>query len=221
MSMPHSRARAILVWAVITVAVSVPVAASVASPLLAWRDPVYIAAGIAGVLALAVMPLQPLLAGGYLPGLSARRRRNLHRAIGTGLVAAVVLHVAGLWITSPPDVVDALLFASPAPFAVWGVLSMWALFATAAVVAFRRRLHLPAHVWRMIHTALAAIIVVGSVVHAWLIDGTMEPISKIALCVIALAASVKAMVDLRVWTARRKRQTWNDRSAGFWDRETN
>ena len=46
------------------------------------------------------------------------------------LVIAVVLHVAGLWVTSPPDVIDALLFVAPTPFSNWGIIAMWALFAT-------------------------------------------------------------------------------------------
>ena len=32
------------------------------------------------------------------------------------MAVAVVIHVAGLWITSPPDMIDALLFTSPTPF---------------------------------------------------------------------------------------------------------
>ena len=57
----------------------------------------------AGVVALALLLLQPLLAGGYLPGLAARRSRHLHAWVGAGLLAAVVVHVAGLWLTSPPE----------------------------------------------------------------------------------------------------------------------
>ena len=34
-----------------------------ASPLLAWREPVYIVAGLAGVLAFALLLMQPLLIG--------------------------------------------------------------------------------------------------------------------------------------------------------------
>jgi len=51
---------------------------------------------------------------------------------------------------------------------------------------------------------LAIVIVAGSVVHAMLIEGTMETISKAALCALVLAATVKVMADLRV---RRKRAT--------------
>jgi hypothetical protein len=49
---------------------------------------------------------------------------------------------------------------------------------------------------------LAIVIVAGSVVHAMLIEGTMETISKAALCALVLAATVKVMVDLRVWKKR-------------------
>jgi uncharacterized membrane protein YdcZ (DUF606 family) len=94
--------RAILVWTALAVAAAVPIGAAAASPLLAWRGPVYIAAGFAGVAGLALLLVQPLLIGGYLPGPSAERARRLHPWIGGLLVAAVVLHVAGLWVTSTP-----------------------------------------------------------------------------------------------------------------------
>ncbi|NND50073.1 MAG: ferric reductase [Rhizobiales bacterium] len=197
-----SLARVILIWAALAVAVAVPIAAAAASPLLAWRDPVYIAAGFAGVIALGLMLVQPLLMGGYLPGLPAHRGRRAHRWIGGVLVVAVVIHVAALWITSPPDVIDVLLFRSPTPFSAWGVIAMWAIFAVALLAMLRRRLRLRARTWRIGHTSLAVVIVVGSVVHAILIEGTMETVSKVALCALVLAATVKVMADLRVWAKR-------------------
>ena len=195
-------ARVALIWAALATAVCVPIAAAAASPLLAWRGPVYILAGFAGIVALGVMLLQPLLIGGYLPGLSGRIGRRAHHWTGGALVVAVVIHVGGLWITSPPDMVDALLFSSPTPFSPFGVIAMWAIFAVALLAAFRRRLR--PRTWRTAHMLLAIVIVVGSVVHGILIEGTMETISKAALCALVLAAAVKAMVDLRVW---RKRKT--------------
>ena len=197
-----SRARAILIWAVLAIAVIVPIVFAVSSPLLAWRDPVYIIAGFTGVMAMALMLLQPLLVGGYMPGLPARPGRRVHRVIGGVLVAAVVIHVVGLWITSPPDVVDALLFESPTPFSVWGVVAMWAIFAAALLAALRKLLRLRLRTWRIGHTALAVVVVLGSAVHAMLIEGTMEPVSKALLCALVLAATIKAMVDLRVWARR-------------------
>jgi hypothetical protein len=82
----------------------------------AWRGPVYIVAGFAGIVGLGVMLFQPLLVGGYVPGLPGRPGRRAHRWIGGVPVVAVVIHRAGLWITTPPDMIDALLFTSPTPF---------------------------------------------------------------------------------------------------------
>jgi predicted ferric reductase len=141
-----------------------------------------------------------LLIGGYLPGLLAYRGRRAHHWIGGALVVMVVIHVAGLWITSPPDMIDALVFTSPTPFSPFGVIAMWAIFAVALLAALRQRLGL--RTWRIAHMSLAVVIVVGSVVHGMLIEGTMEMMSKAALCVLVLAATVKVMTDLRVWRKR-------------------
>ena len=114
-------------------------------------------------------------------------------------MVAVVIHVAGLWITSPPDMIDALLFASPTPFSPFSVIAMWAIFAVALLAALRRRLGLRPRTWRIAHMLLAIVIVVGSVVHGILIEGTMETVSKAALCALVLSATIKVMADLRVW----------------------
>ena len=198
-----SPARKTLVWAGVAIVIAVPIAAAAASPLHAWRDPVYIAAGFAGIIAMIFLLLQPLLIGGYLPGLSGLRGRRVHRLIGGALVMALAIHVGGLWITSPPDVVDALLFASPTPFSDWGVIAMWAVIATAALAMLRRRLRLRPRTWRLGHMFLAAVIVLCSVVHALLIEGTMEMFSKVALCTFVVMAVMKLGIDLRVWSFRR------------------
>ena len=199
--------RLTLIWAALTAAVCVPIAAAAASPLLAWRGPVYILAGFAGIIALGLALVQPLLIGGYLPGLAAYRGRRAHHWIGGALVAAVVIHVAGLWITSPPDMIDALLFSSPTPFSPWGVIAMWAIFAVALLAALRRRLRLRPRTWRLAHMSLAVIIVAGSVIHGMLVEGTMEMVSKTALCALVLGASIKVMADLRVWRKRATSRT--------------
>ena len=129
-------------------------------------------------------------------------RGYLHRFVGSALVLAVLIHVAALWFTSPPDVVDVLLFRSPTPFSVWGAIAMWAVFAAALLALFRQRLRRSLRLWRIGHTALAAAIVVGSVVHAMLIEGTMGTVSKAVLCALALIATVKVVMDLRVWALR-------------------
>lgn len=193
-------ARAALIWAALASAVCVPLIAAAASPLLEWRGPVYILAGFAGIVALALVLAQPLLIGGYLPGLAAIRGRAAHRWIGGALVVAVLIHVGGLWITSPPDMIDALLLASPTPFSPFGVVAMWAIFAVAVLAAFRRRLR--PRTWRIAHMLLAVAIVAGGLVHALLIEGAMETVSKAVLCALVLAATVKVMVDRRVWRKR-------------------
>jgi hypothetical protein len=51
--------------------------------------------------------------------------------------------------------------------------------------------------------SLAVVIVAGSVVHGMLVEGTMETMSKAALCALVLVAATKVMADLLV----RKRLT--------------
>lgn len=198
-------ARPILRWAALSAVIIVPLAAAAISPLLAWRHPVYIAGGFAGIVGLALLLVQPLLIGGYLSGLSPYGSRSAHRWIGSLLVIAVAAHVGALSITNPQDVLDALTFSSPTPFSDWGVVAMWAIFATGLLAAFRRRLRLRPRAWRIGHTMLAVVIVVGTVVHAILIEGAMEAVSKAALCALVLVATLKVIFDLRDWQIRRSR----------------
>jgi len=186
-----------LIWLVVFAIVAVAVVASAMSPLLAWRQPVYIVAGFAGVFAMVILLFQPLLIAGLLPGLPISRSRRIHRWVGIGLLLSVVTHVAGLWITSPPDMIDALLFASPTPFSVWGVVAMWAIFASGCMVVFRRKLLVGAQCWRWGHRALAVVIVIASVLHAMMIDGTMELISKFLLCMLVLVATIIAVFGFK------------------------
>lgn len=195
--------RTILLWTVLAAAIGVPVALAAASPFLQWRDAIYIAASFAGILALGLLLVQPLLIAGLLPGLSAYRSRRVHLWIGGALVVLILVHVAGLWITSPPDMLDALLFRSPTLFSPFGVVAMWAIFATAVLALFRRRLGL--RTWRITHLSLAVVIVGGSVVHGMLIEGTMETMSKAALCALVIAATVKVIVDL--WPRKKRAPT--------------
>ena len=186
--------RAALIWASLAAAICLPIALAGTSDLLKWRGAVYIVAGFAGVFALGLLLVQPLLIAGYLPGLSAYRARRAHHWIGGALVIAVVFHVGGLWIASPPDMIDALTFASPTPFSPFGVIAMWSIFVVALLAAFRRQLGL--RTWRIVHMALAAVIVVGTVAHAMLIEGTMETVSKASLCLLVVGAAIKVIADL-------------------------
>lgn len=185
-----------LAWSAVILAIAVPIAIAATSPFLASRDAVYILAGLAGIAALALLLMQPLLAAGYLPGLSKPRERLWHRRIGTGIVIAVALHVIGLYITSPPDALDALLLASPTPFSIYGVIGLWSVVLTALLVALRKRI--APGTWRIVHNALAVVVVISSVVHALMIEGTMGAWSKAILCALILAATATAIIHLRV-----------------------
>lgn len=190
-----------VIWAAVAAAVTVPIVLAATSNLLSYRGAVYNLASFAGIAALSLVLLQPLLIGGYLPGFAGPAGRRAHLWIGGALVAAIVIHVGGLWIASPPDMIDALLFMSPTLFSPFGVIAMWAIFATALLAAFRPRLRLTPRPWRITHLSLAVVIVIGSVVHGLLIEGTMETMSKLALCVLVVAAAAKVMGD-RVWRKR-------------------
>lgn len=192
------------IWVALVTALLVPVIAAGFSPYLAWREPIYILAGFAGIIGMCLLLIQPLLAGRWLPGLSPVSSRHWHRRCGLALVTAIVIHVGGLWITSPPDVVDALLFVSATPFSVWGVIAMWTGFVTAAMGILRQRLNLRFRVWRLGHVALAVVTISGSVVHALLIEGTMEVVTKSALCVLVILASAATLTRLRVWDVQRR-----------------
>ncbi|MDJ0993096.1 MAG: ferric reductase-like transmembrane domain-containing protein [Dinoroseobacter sp.] len=197
--------RALLIWAALCTAIAVPIIAAAFSPLLAWREPIYIAAGFAGIVGMALMLLQPLLIGGRLPGIRASDNRRLHLWIGVLVVTAVVLHVAGLWITSPPDVIDVLLFRSPAPFGIWGALAMWAVFVSAALGLWRVHGRPQLHVWRIAHTACAILIVSGTILHAAMIEGTMHPLTKLLLGAVIFAATLHVIIERKAW-ARLVRQ---------------
>ena len=184
-----TRTKIIAIWTLIAVAMTAPVAVAAFSPLLQWRDGIYIAAGFAGIVGLSLLLVQPLLAMNALPGLTPRRSRQVHGWVGAALVVAILIHVGGLWITSPPDVIDVLLLRSPTPFSLWGVAAMWAAFASAALVVGRRRWRLRPAIWRSLHIALANVIVGGTVVHALLIEGTMGTASKWAVSVIVILAT--------------------------------
>ncbi len=181
------------IWGAVIAGVLVPLVAVTQSPLLAWRDPIYILAGFAGVIGMTLLFLQPLLAVGALPGLPAPRGRRLHRVVGTALVAAIVIHIGGLWITSPPDVIDVLLFRSPTPFGIWGAIAMWGVFGTAIWAALRRPLKRRPDTWRKVHLGLACLIVTSTLAHALLIEGTMGLLSKWGLAGLVAGATAWAI----------------------------
>ena len=176
-----------------------PVVVAAGSELLQYRSAIYITAGFAGVIALALLLLQPLLAAGLLPLLPMASGRRIHRWSGAVLLIAVAVHVGGLWITSPPDMIDALTFTAPTAFSAFGVVAMWALIAAAVLAGFRKRLRVRRQVWRLAHTSAAIVVVCGSVAHALLIEGTMGTGSKSLICTVLIAVLALSVRRLRSW----------------------
>lgn len=198
--------RGVLIWAGLLLALGMPLVLAAFSPQLAWREPIYIASSFAGIIGLGLLLVQPLLIAGYLPGFAKIVGRRIHKVVGGALVVAVFAHIGGLWVTSPPDVVDALLFVSPTPFSLWGVIAMWALIVTACLAALRGMLKLRWITWRALHLGLVAIIVACTVAHALLIEGIMESQSKVLLCILVVLAALPVALHWRVGrqsTARR------------------
>ena len=188
---------ALLPWIIVLAVIGLPVWLAALSPFLAWRQPVYIIAGFAGIIGLGLLVLQPLLIDGRLLGLSPRRRRQLHIGGGALLLISVGVHVIGLFITSPPDVIDALLFRSPTTFSAYGVIALAAVGAAAVLAPIKLRASRRSSVFRLTHMALVTIGVVCTVIHALLGEGTMEPFSKAALCLVALIVLVSVIIARR------------------------
>ena len=184
---------AVVIWGLLVVSMLVPVGIAAASPLQASREPFWILGGMAGVVALALLLAQPMLTSRSLPGLGAHGERYWHRWIGATIVLAVFLHVGGLYLSSPEDIADALLLVAPTPFAVYGVIGLWSVVLTAILVALRSKLGIRYRSWRLLHNALAVVVVGCSIVHALLIEGAMGDLSKAILCALVLMATAFAL----------------------------
>ena len=181
------------IWVAALALITAPIIAASFSPLLQWRQPIYIIAGFSGIIGFGLLLVQPLLAGRYLTGLSPILARKIHKWVGAGLVTLVLVHVAGLWITSPPDVIDAFLFRSPTAFTPWGVIAFFCTVASATVALWRKKIG--PRLWKSVHLTLAASVIIGTVAHAFLIDGTMEPITKGLLSLAVVVAIGKLIYD--------------------------
>lgn len=193
MAKQHKNLISFGIWSGIALLVAVPVALATTSPYLGYRSMPYIIGGFAGILAVALFLLQPLLALGALPGMNKVHSRSWHRWVGASIVVAVLIHVGGLYITSPADTVDALLLVSPTAFSIYGVIAMWGVVFTAVLVVCRRRLRLRYSTWQLVHNGLALVVVISTVIHAVMIQGAMEEVSKWVLCLAVLATTTGAL----------------------------
>lgn len=186
------------VWLGLAGLIVTPIWIAALSPYLPSRDVPYVASGFAGILCLGLFLVQPLLAGHYLPGLAPMQARRWHRRVGLGIVIAVFVHVGGLYLTSPPDTLDALFLNSPTPFSVFGVVAMWGTVFVALLAAARRRLGLDYSLWKVIHHGIGSIVIVSTVIHALQIEGTMGNLSKWVICCSLLLVTALVAVDLRL-----------------------
>jgi hypothetical protein len=115
-----TRLTAFFLWGVVIAAMVVPIALATTSPYLAYRGPLYIAAGFAGIVAMSLFVLQPLLACPVRALIAPATARRWHRIIGASILILILAHVVGLYFVSPPRH-DRRLVAARANmvFAVW------------------------------------------------------------------------------------------------------
>jgi predicted ferric reductase len=183
-----------------------PIAIAAMSPFLAYRTAVHIVGGFAGIICLALLLIQPLLAAGWLSGVGLPQARRWHRWVGAAIVIAVLLHVGFLFATSPVDMLDALLLVAPTPFSVYGVISMWCIGLTVLLATARHVLKLPYGPWRLTHSLLAVVIAGTAGAHAFLIEGAMGANSKGALILVMLIAVTAAAVEMNLLRPYRQRR---------------
>lgn len=193
-------------WIAVTAIAVAPVVAAAASPLQKGREALWIIGGMAGVVGLSLLFVQPLLMAASPPLLALRAGVDWHRRGGIAIVVAVALHIGALYAYSPDDITDALLLVAPTPFSLYGVISLWCLVLTVALAASRRALRFGHRPWRILHSVLAVAVVGAGAVHAILIDGAMEPYSKLAICFAALAAATAGAVEVNLLSPMRRRR---------------
>jgi predicted ferric reductase len=194
------------VWLIVAAIAAVPVIAAALSPLQRGREFLWITGGMAGVVALSLLFVQPLFTATAPVLTAAGAGIRWHRWGGVAIIAMVALHVGALYAYSPEDVMDALLLVAPTPFSLYGVISLWCVILTGALAAARRKLRLGHRRWRIAHSVLAVAIVSSAAVHAVLIEGAMEEISKLAICLAALATTTFGVVEINILGPLRRRR---------------
>lgn len=198
--------RRIAAWLVIAAIAAVPVVAASLSPLQRGREFLWVTGGMAGVVALSLLFVQPLLTAAAPRLLPAPDGLRWHRFGGGAIVVTVALHVGALYAYSPDDVTDALLLVAPTPFSLYGVISLWCLVLTAVLAVTRRRLRMATRPWRIVHSMLGVAIVAAGAIHAVQIEGAMETYSKLAICLAALAATTAGAIEVNVLAPLRRRR---------------
>lgn len=185
-------------WLPVAALVVWPILVAAVDPLQRGRDALWVIGGLAGVVALASLLLQPLLAIGAKTGLSPLAARHWHRWVGLSVAGAIIVHVGALLLYSPDDMWDALLLTAPTPFSLYGVIGLWTALLSVGVAIAARKRRLPIKPWQIVHSVLAVVIVGSGSIHALMIDGAMGQPSKTIIVVAALAATTFALVEINV-----------------------
>ena len=191
-----------LVWLASAGLVALPLLVAGTSPLQEGREPIWILGGLAGVAAMPLLVIQGLLPTGRLARLAPSLR--WHRVLGYGVLLAVLVHVGALYLYSPEDITDALLFLAPA-YSKFGVIAAWCLVFAVLVAVLRRRLGLGHATWRIVHGLLALITVGTAVAHTVMAYGAFDGVVETLTCVAALLATSLALLHQTVlapWRAK-------------------
>ncbi len=193
-----------LCWFLAGCLIVVPVVIAALNPLQMSRGTSYVVGGLAGVVALSLFLVQPLLAAGFLPGMTLSRQRQWHRWVGASIITLIAMHVVGLYVTSPADIRDALLLQAPTSFSVYGVIALWASALTVLLVVLRGRMIRRGQVWKLSHQIVAAITIAASVIHALQIQGAMGNSSKWVISVAVLCVTAYVILTPLINGWRRK-----------------
>jgi predicted ferric reductase len=200
------RLKRIALWTILALVAITPIVLAALSPLQRGREFLWVVGGMAGVLGMSLLLIQPFLMPTAFPRLGMVRHLRWHRWGGIAILAMVILHVGALYAYSPEDISDALLLVAPTPFSLYGVISLWCLVLTAVLTMMRRVMRLHPRPWRILHSVLAVAIVSAAAVHAVLIEGAMEDYSKRVLCFAALVATSAGAIEINLLAPLRRRR---------------
>lgn len=172
--------------------VILPLVVALVSPLQTGREAIWVIGALAGVLALSLLVIQVLLPTPWLRGIIIGDDSRVHRLLGIAIAVIVIVHVGGLYVTSPDDIADALVLQAPT-YSRLGVLSAWCLALSLGLALARRKLALTYSDWQIVHAFLAVVVVTTAVAHTVMIRGTLDGPVEVLLCgaaVIAVSAAI-------------------------------
>jgi 3-phenylpropionate/trans-cinnamate dioxygenase ferredoxin reductase subunit len=184
--------------------------AVIAGPALLWLA-VAPAASVRGRVSVVtgLLALSALVCAAVLPSRIRSLNRvfgiesvmECHRFLGTAAAVLTLAHLAAVVALDPTNV--ALIDIMTAPDrAVAGVTSMIALIVLVSSEALRRRLRVPYDLWRIVHVALSALVIVTAALHVWWLDHLVRIESLDVVFALLVAAIVGVGFHRWVWRAK-------------------